>query len=80
MLVKRNYYFFNKKPLAHNIWQLRTLKKAAHRYNVITQMANQGHATNGMRLVKEWYEAGLPGNVTEVIAWFNGPTFGPNKF
>ncbi|MEI7828826.1 MAG: Gfo/Idh/MocA family oxidoreductase [Prolixibacteraceae bacterium] len=68
------------KPLAHNIWQLRTLKKAAHKYNVVTQMANQGHATNGIRQVKEWYEAGLLGNVTEVIAWFDGPEFGPDKY
>jgi predicted dehydrogenase len=68
------------KPLAHNIWQLRTLKKAAKHYKVVTQMANQGHATNGIRLVKEWYEAGLLGNVTEVIAWFDGPTFGPDKY
>lgn len=68
------------KPLAHNIWQLRTLQKAAKHYNVITQMANQGRATNGIRLVKEWYEAGLLGNVTEVIAWFDGPDFGPNKY
>ena len=68
------------KPLAHNIWQLRTLQKAAKHYGVITQMANQGHATNGIRLVKEWYEAGLLGNVTEVIAWFDGPDFGPNKY
>lgn len=68
------------KPLAHNIWQLRTLRKAAKKYGVITQMANQGHATNGIRLVKEWYEAGLLGNVTEIIAWFDGPTFGPDKY
>ncbi|MCK9412372.1 MAG: Gfo/Idh/MocA family oxidoreductase [Prolixibacteraceae bacterium] len=68
------------KPLAHNIWQLRTLKKAAHHYKVVTQMANQGHATNGIRCVKEWYDAGLLGNVTEVIAWFNGPDFGPDKY
>ena len=68
------------KPLAHNIWQLRTLRKAAKHYNVITQMANQGHATNGIRLIKEWYEAGLLGNVTEVIAWFDGPDFGPDKY
>ena len=68
------------KPLAHNIWQLRTLQKAAKHYGVITQMANQGHATNGIRLVKEWYDAGLLGNVTEVIAWFDGPTFGPGKY
>ncbi len=68
------------KPLAHNIWQLRTLKKAAHHYNVVTQMANQGHTTNGIRCIKEWYEAGLLGNVTEVIAWFDGPEFGPDKY
>ena len=43
-------------------------------------MANQGHATNGIRLIREWYEAGLLGNVTEVIAWFDGPDFGPNKY
>jgi predicted dehydrogenase len=68
------------KPLAHNIWQLRTLQKAAKRYKVITQLANQGHATNGIRLVKEWYEAGILGNVTEVIAWFDGPTFGKGQY
>ena len=57
------------KPLAHNIWQLRTLKKAAKYYKVVSQMANQGHTTNGIRLVKEWYEAGVLGQVREVIAW-----------
>ncbi len=57
------------KPLAHNIWQLRTLKKAAKYYKVVSQMANQGHTTNGIRQVKEWYEAGVLGQVKEVIAW-----------
>lgn len=57
------------KPLAHNIWQLRTLKKAAKHYGVVSQMGNQGHTTNGIRLVKEWYEAGVLGEVREVIAW-----------
>ena len=68
------------KPLAHNIWQLRTLPKAAKRYKVISQMANQGHATIGIRYVKEWYEAGILGNVKEVIAWFNGPEFNPRGY
>ncbi len=63
------------KPLAHNIWQLRTLRKAADHYGVITQMGNQGHTTEGIRFVKEWYEADVLGEVTEVIAWFNGPHF-----
>ncbi|MCG8305853.1 MAG: Gfo/Idh/MocA family oxidoreductase [Cytophagales bacterium] len=63
------------KPLAHNIWQLRTLRKAAKYYKVITQLGNQGHTTEGIRFVKEWYEAGILGEVKEVIAWFNGPHF-----
>ena len=62
-------HVFVEKPLAHNIWQLRTLKKAAKHYGVVSQMGNQGHTTNGIRLVKEWYEAGVLGQVKEVIAW-----------
>ena len=68
------------KPLAHNIWQLRTLQKAARHYKVVSQLANQGHATNGIRQVKEWYDAGLLGNVSEVIAWFDGPAFGKGMY
>ncbi len=62
-------HVFVEKPLAHNIWQLRTMKKAAKYYEVVSQMGNQGHTTNGIRLVKEWYEAGVLGEVREVIAW-----------
>ena len=73
-------HIFVEKPLAHNIWQLRTLKKAAHHYKVISQMGNQGHATEGIRRIKEWVDAGILGDVKEVLAWFNGPSFGPNKY
>jgi predicted dehydrogenase len=62
-------HVFVEKPLAHNIWQLRVLKAAAKHYGVVSQMGNQGHTTNGIRLVKEWYEAGVLGQVKEVIAW-----------
>lgn len=62
-------HVFVEKPLTHNIWQSRTLKKAAKHYGVVSQMGNQGHTTNGIRLVKEWYEAGVLGEVKEVIAW-----------
>jgi len=73
-------HVYVEKPLAHNVWQLRTLKKAAHHYNVITQMGNQGHATDGIRRIKEWYDAGIIGEVKEVFAWFNGPAFGEDKY
>lgn len=73
-------HVYVEKPLAHNIWQLRTLKKAANYYNVITQMGNQGHTTDGIRRVKEWYEADVIGDVREVLAWFKGPIFGEGKY
>ncbi len=62
-------HVFVEKPLAHNIWQLRVLKQAAKHYGVVSQMGNQGHTTHGIRLVKEWYDAGVLGQVKEVIAW-----------
>ncbi|MCF7847883.1 MAG: Gfo/Idh/MocA family oxidoreductase [Kiritimatiellales bacterium] len=78
--MQRGKHVYVQKPLAHDIWQLRTLKKAAHKYNVITQMGNQGHATEGIRLSKEWYDAGVLGDVREVFAWFKGPTFNGKYF
>lgn len=68
-------HVYVEKPLARNIWQLRTLSKAASHYNVIAQMGNQGHSTDGIRRVKEWVDAGITGEVREVFAWFNGPEF-----
>jgi predicted dehydrogenase len=68
-------HVYVEKPLAHNIWQLRTLKKAEKHHGVIAELGNQGHTTNGIRWVKEWYEAGVLGEVKEVIAWFAGPHF-----
>lgn len=61
-------HVYVEKPLAHDVWQVKTLKKAAAYYNVISQMGNQGHATDGIRRVKEWYDAGLLGEVREVLA------------
>ena len=68
------------KPLAHNVWQCRTLKKAANHYGIVSQMANQGHTTNGIRQVKEWYEAGILGEVREVHAWFGEFNFKPGHW
>lgn len=56
------------KPLTHTVWEARELRKAAGNSKLITQMGNQGHAGEGIRLMKEWYEAGLLGEVREVLA------------
>jgi len=70
--IELGKHVFVEKPLTHNIWQSRTLKKAAKYYGVVSQMGNQGHTTDGIRSVKEWYDAGLLGQVREVIAWQPG--------
>ena len=73
-------HVYVEKPLAHNVWQLRTLKKAAKYYKVISQMGNQGHTTNGIRLIKEWYDQGILGEVREVHAWHGEFNYGPGKY
>lgn len=71
--MEANKHLFVQKPLAHNIWQVRTLRKAAQKYGVQTVMGNQGHCWEGIRLVKEWFEAGVLGEVKEVHCWTDRP-------
>jgi hypothetical protein len=40
---------------------------------VATQIGTQGHATEGHRLVVEWIQAGVIGNVKEVYIWTDRP-------
>ncbi|MGB0371902.1 MAG: Gfo/Idh/MocA family oxidoreductase [Opitutales bacterium] len=69
MAMERGIAVQTQKPLTHDIWQARTLQAAAHKFNVATVMGNQGHTMEGMRYIREWYEAGLLGTVREVHAW-----------
>jgi len=66
-------HVYTQKPLTHTPWEARQLAKAAARYNVVTQMGNQGHAGQGWRLVYEWVNSGALGEVTEVHTWTNRP-------
>ena len=72
--MERGLHVLVQKPASHDIWQSRTLRKAARHHGVVTQMSNQGHVTEGIRQAKEWYDAGVLGEVTEVTAWTNRPS------
>ncbi len=62
------------KPLTRTIAEARAVRAAATaRPRLVTQMGNQGHAGDGVRLMREWVEAGLIGNVKEVHIWTNRP-------
>jgi predicted dehydrogenase len=78
--MERGIHVYTQKPLAHNIWQARTLVKARERYKVVTQMGNQGHAGDGIRKSVEAYRAGLIGEVGEVFARNSGPQMGGPHF
>jgi predicted dehydrogenase len=80
MAMERGIHVYTQKPLAHNIWQSRTLVKAKERYKVVTQMGNQGHAGDGIRQSVEAIRAGLIGEVTEVFTRNEGPAMGNDHF
>ena len=55
--MQRGKHVCTQKPLTHNIWEARTLRRAKDKYGVVTNMANQGHTSDGIRTMREWYEA-----------------------
>ena len=66
--IKMGKHVYCEKPLAHSIYEVRALMKAAHEQNVITQLGNQGHSFDSMRVFREWVEDGTIGTVREVHA------------
>jgi len=80
MAMERGIHVYTQKPLTHNIWQSRTLLKAKHKYGVVTQMGNQGHAGEGIRKSVEAYKAGVIGDVHQVYARNDGPEMGNDHF
>lgn len=75
--MERGLAVHTQKPLTHNIWEARTLQKAYHKFGVQTVMGNQGHNFEGMKLIREWVEGDMIGEVQEVHAWTNRST--PNS-
>lgn len=73
--MERGKHVYVQKPLAHTIWECHELEQAAAKYNVATQMGNQGYSNEGTRQCAEMIWAGEIGNVTEVHAWTNRPVW-----
>ncbi|MFN8573529.1 MAG: Gfo/Idh/MocA family oxidoreductase [Gemmatimonadaceae bacterium] len=74
MALKAGKHVYCQKPLARTVGEVRALKaEAARRPKQATQMGNQGHAGEGVRLLREWVEAGAIGTVQRVELWTNRP-------
>ena len=78
--MERGIHVCTQKPLTHNIWQARSLRKAKDKCQVVTNMANQGHTYDGIRKIREMYEADCFGQVKEVHMGFSGPSWRSKYF
>lgn len=61
------------KPLVNTLWEARELHRAATKKGIISQMSNQGHTFDENRVLKEWFQAGVVGTVSEIHVWTNRP-------
>ena len=75
MAIMLGKHVYVQKPLTQTVGEARELLRLARLNGVCTQMGNQGHAGEGIRLVREWFNAGLLGEVREVKIWTNRPVW-----
>jgi len=59
------------KPLAHNVWETRTLTGLARGKQLATQLGTQRHAIDNVSRVVELIQSGAIGTVHEVYSWHN---------
>jgi hypothetical protein len=66
-------HVYVQKPLAQTIYEARYLRDLARTTGLVTQMGNQGSASDGLRRGVECIQAGIIGKVSEVHIWTNRP-------
>jgi len=71
--MQHGKHVYVQKPLTRTISEARALTEAARKYKVVSQMGNQGHSGEGLRLMQEWVAAGAIGPIREVHCWTNRP-------
>ncbi len=73
--IKQGKHTFVQKPLTYSVGEARVLREVSKKAGVTTQMGNQGHAGEGIRLIREWLQDGAIGDVREVQCWTNRPVW-----
>jgi len=66
-------HVYVEKPMARTPVQIRRMAQFAKENNIITQMGNQFHSSEFIRLAVEWIQAGAIGEVKELQAWHDWP-------
>ena len=71
--MRMGKHVYVEKPLTHSMHEARALAEAARKYNVATQLDNEGHSSPRLRTAVEWARAGAVGDVTDVHVWTDRP-------
>jgi len=67
--MKLGKHVFCEKPLTRTVYEARMMRLTAQKQKVVTQMGNQGSASEGVRRATEWGMAGTVGPVKEAYLW-----------
>jgi predicted dehydrogenase len=67
--MQRGKHVYLEKPLAHNVWEVRTLTKMAAEKKLATQLGSQRHTLEGLRNGVEIVKSGILGEIKEVHSW-----------
>ena len=65
-------HVFCEKPLTRTVREARAMREAAAAAKVVTQMGNQGSASEGLRRAVEMAWGGAIGEIREAHVWFGG--------
>ena len=71
--IKRGKHVYVQKPLARTFQECEVLLAAAKKHKVVTQMGNQGHAGNGLKLWQKMMDDKAFGDIQHVNSWSNRP-------
>jgi len=71
--LRAGKHVYVEKPMAHSIEEARLMTRVARETGLVTQMGNNGHAGEGLRLTREWIQAGAIGEVREIHCWTDRP-------
>ena len=71
--LRAGKHVYVEKPMAHSIEEARVMTRVARETGLVTQMGNNGHAGEGLRLTREWLQAGAVGPVREIHCWSDRP-------
>lgn len=70
--ISAGKHVYCEKPLAHSVWECRTITEAAAKMKVATQLGCQRHAFSNVHRVVELIQSGVIGQVEEVYTWIGG--------